>query len=521
MITDTSLPEFLSALVHEIAEPTDTERPAIIHVVHDNFAEDEASIDAIVTRYNGAYIRCTSEDDELLRAAGSPNAAFLPMLRLLCDERKVPFEVHQEEDSFTLSSSRFAGQTGASVTILNVLTTLLSPQLDQPLVVLSYEISSLDDATAQMLWDACDLLRMHAPANLETFVPIASGPLKVATHCNPTDGARLVVRDGQFYLRDRRAVSDDTLKTILRSRNQPIVLFLGAGASASTGMPDGNRLRDFALGVLTEETADADRAIQRFRDQLTAHSRWLPDERNIPPAIWARDLTLERVMREEFRRLAGSRRAESRTIQKLRRDADAALDRYPDGREALWELAALLPRLVIATINFDQLIEEGMTADHIILADPQEFESHRTTVTDRIAGTETRVPILKVHGTIDRPDTIVADIDTTDAGLPRQISTTLSSLVDSHEYLTWVWVGCSMRDVDIAHWLHTLNGATDIKEFWVDPLPPASVTRYAEKKRRFEWAQHGFTLRDHQITETSDVFLGELLRHVKSLPDES
>lgn len=78
-----------------------------------------------------------------------------------------------------------------------------------------------------------------------------------------------------------------------------------------------------------------------------------------------------------------------------------------------------------------------------------------------------------------------------------------------------------MRDVDIAHWLHTLNGATDIKEFWVDPLPPASVTRYAEKKRRFEWAQHGFTLRDHQITETSDVFLGELLRHVKSLPDES
>ncbi|WP_082297440.1 SIR2 family protein [Microbacterium sp. GCS4] len=517
MITDTSLPAFLSALVQEIAEPTDTRVPAIVHAVHDNFDEDENSIEALITRYNGTYIRCTPENEHPLPAAGTPNASLLTPLKLLCDRRSVPIEVLQHEDSFTLTSSRFTSSTGASVTILSVLTALLSDQLNQPFVVLSYELSSLDESTAQLLWDACDLLRTISPPDLVTFVPIASGSLKVATHCGPTDGARLIVRDGQFYLRDHRTVSDDTLAEILRDTDQPIVLFLGAGASASSGMPDGNRVRDFALGVITEETADAERAIERFREHLTRHSRWLPGEKDIPLATWARDLTLERVMREEFHRLKGSSYAESKTVVKLRRDADAALDHYPAGREAIWDLAGLLPRLVIATINFDQLIEEGMSADHVLLASPDDFAKHRESVVDRLKGSEPRVPILKVHGSIEQPETIVADIETTEAGLPRPISDTLSSLIASSDYLTWVWVGCSMRDADIALWLHGLDGAKEIKEFWVDPLPPASVGRYADKRRRRDWAQHGLSLRDHQITETSDVFLPALARRAAAL----
>lgn len=518
MIPDTSLPEFLSALVREVSEPTDTTKPALIHAVHDNLAEDEASIEATVTRYNGVYIPCTStdKDEEPMKVAGTPNAHFLEPLKMLCKRRNLPIEVHQEQDTFSLSSPRFASSTGASVTILNVLTVLLSEQMDQPFVVLSYEFALIDRAIAQLLWDACGLLQTFPPPNLETFVHIAAGDVNVATHCT-TDGARLVVRDGQFYLRDRRMASHDTLAGILRDADHPLVLFLGAGASASARMPDGNRVRDFALGVITGETADPDRAIELFRDYLTRHTRWLPGEKDKPAAAWARDLTLERVMREEFKGLNGSSNAESKTIIKLRRDADDALERYPSGREALWELAALLPRLIIGTVNFDQLIEKGMSADHVVLASPDEFETHRPLVLDRLAGNEPRVPILKVHGTIERPETIVADIEDTDAGLPRAVADTLSAIVDSQTYLTWVWVGCSMRDVDIAQWLRGLDGGTEIKEYWVDPLPPSSVTRYAEHRRRWDWARHKSTLRDHQITETSDVFLGELLRHAKSL----
>ena len=517
MTVDTSLTAFLSALVNELAEPTDTVRPALLHTVHDNLATDEAIIEAFVARHQGRYVACSTEANELIAAPGAPRAAFLTPLQLLCENRKMPIEVHQEDDSFTLSSTRFAGNTGASVTILNVLTVLLSSQMDQPLVVLSYELSSLDEATAQLLWDACGLLQTYAPQTLAAFVPIAAGPLNVPTHCNPTNGARFVIRDGQFFWRDRRPASQDTLTDILRDITQPIVLFLGAGASASSRMPDGNRVRDFALAALTGESDDPDRAIALFRDYLTTHGQWLPGERDIPEATWARDLTLERVMREEFRRLNGTSRGESRTVIKLRHDADNALERSPAGREALWELAELLPRLVIATVNFDQLIEIGMRAEHVVVASPEEFETHRTLVIERLAGTATQIPILKVHGTIDRPETIIADIESTSGGLPRKIADTLTAMTDSQDYLTWVWVGCSMRDVDISLWLGTLDGSTQVKEFWVDPLPPPSVTRYAQQRRRWDWAKLRSTLRDRQITETSDVFLVELLKHARTL----
>lgn len=517
MTIDTSLTEFLSALVSELADPTDTVTPALLHTVHDNFDADEAIIEAFVARHQGTYIACTTENNEPLAAPGTPRTEFLTPLQLLCERRNMPIDVHQDDDSFTLSTTRFAGTTGASATILNVLTVLLSSQMDQPLVVLSYELSSLDEATAQLLWDACGLLQTYPPGALKTFVPLAAGPLNVPTHCNPTNGARFVIRDHQFFGRNRRPASQDTLTAILRDINQPIVLFLGAGASASSRMPDGNRVRDFALGVLTGEQDDPERAIALFRDYLTTHGQWLPEERNIPEATWARDLTLERVMREEFRRLSGTSRRESRTIIRLRRDADNALERFPAGREALWKLAELLPRLVIATVNFDQLIEVGMSADHVVLASPDEFETHRALVTDRLDGSATQIPILKVHGSIERPETIVADIDSTSGGLPRKIADTLTAMTDSQEYLTWVWVGCSMRDVDIAQWLRTLDGARQIKEFWVDPLPPASVTRYAQQRRRWDWAQHHSTLRDRQITETSDVFFTELLKHANAL----
>lgn len=518
-MADTSLPDFLAALLREYSEPTDPSIPAVLHAVHDNLAEDEASIEAVVSRYHGAYIRCTVEGNEPRSGIGTPNTTFLEPLKILCDHRNMPIEVAIQGDTFTLTSTRFGSNTGASLTILNVLTTLLSEEMDQELVVLAYEIGSLDEAAAQLLWDACGLLSTYAPPRLRTFVPIAAGRLVVAIHCNPVQAARLVVRDGEFYLRDLRKVSHDLLADILRDIDQPLVLFLGAGASASSGMPDGNRVRDYALGVLTGETADPERAIELFRDYLTTHSQWMPGERDVPPAVWARDLTLERVMREEFRRLNGTSRAESKTVQKLRRDADAALEHYPDGREALWDLAAILPRLVIGTVNFDQLIEEGMAAEHVVLASPDEFENERDALVSRLAGGVTPVPVLKVHGTIERADTIVADIDSTEGGLPRKIADTLSALVRDQNYLTWVWVGCSMRDVDIEQWLRTIDGAKEIKEFWVDPLPPASVTRYAERRRYWEWAGIKATLKDRQITETSDVFLTALLAHARTLQD--
>jgi len=130
------------------------------------------------------------------------------------------------------------------------------------------------------------------------------------------------------------------------------------------------------------------------------------DEEDLSPDAFERTLTLERVLREEFFMLSGLPRNRSTTVQRMQEDCERALDRQPEGRKALWELAELLPRLVIVTVNFDQLVEDGMSADHVVLVNSEEYVQRRSVVLARLRGEKVPLPVLKLHGSIDDVETL-------------------------------------------------------------------------------------------------------------------
>jgi hypothetical protein len=237
----------------------------------------------------------------------------------------------------------------------------------------------------------------------------------------------------------------------------------------------------------------------------------MDDEEELPHEIFERTLTLERALREEFFMLSGTPKDRSLTVQRMTEDCMRALDRQPEGRQALWQLAELLPRLVIVTVNFDQLIEEGMSADHVVVVGNDQYVSERDLVLARLRGENVPLPILKLHGSIDDANSLVVDIRTTSRGLPTEIVTTLNSMIsEAGGWLPWVWIGCSMRDADVAAWLAGKDGVAELQEWWVDPLPPRSVYAYVKRRRLAEWAAIDQSLRDRQITEISDRFLSHL-----------
>ncbi len=136
----------------------------------------------------------------------------------------------------------------------------------------------------------------------------------MARHCGrPEGGVRLVVREGELVERGEALLLDDSLQMILRSTDDPLVLFLGAGSSSSCGIPQGNYVRDRALAMVTGKPIGSSELASEFRRWLETHDRWMVDEEDLSPDAFERTLTLERVLREEFFMLSGLPRNRSTT----------------------------------------------------------------------------------------------------------------------------------------------------------------------------------------------------------------
>jgi hypothetical protein len=492
--------------------------PLVIPTIHDSVDVDHEALEAIVARYGGVYLRCDDAAVSEHRARGPINQTIADHLKQLCAARNMPIQVLERNENVIVTAEGYGEPTGSLPMVLRVLATLASFELNTPLVVLSYPLRGLDEVRAALLWEAMLAPSYFIPPKLRTFVPIAGGDVDVATHCNRVEGAvRLVVRDGEMIERGTPLLLSDSFHMILGRIDQPLVLFLGAGASANCNLPQGNRVRDQALSTLTQKSVGSPDIVSAFRRWLADHGRWMTDEQHLPLEVFERNLTLERVLREEFYALSGRPKSDSVTVKRMKRDCTVALDRYPEGRQALWKLAELLPRLVIATVKFDQLIEVGMDVEHTVLVGKDDFVKSRDLVVGRLRGDAVPLPILKLHGSIDDVDSLVADINATSRGLRSEMSATLDAMLSASPYLSWVWVGCSMRDADIGTWLAGKSGERDLQEWWVDPLPPKSVSAYAEKRRLAEWARMDQSLRDRQITETSDRFLSGLAAFVAGL----
>lgn len=485
-------------------------------VVHDALSPEEDLIAGAAEHMEGAFIQVADREE------GAKGPINRPLADLVVDK----LTRSRLDARFDEVDGRVIGclidhpePSGGLEVLLRLSEVLVSAEIDQPVVFISYPLAGMDTTVARLAWELTGMTTADSPpSSLRTFVPIAAGEVSVSAHCKPQVPVRFAVQQDRIVARGRSTDLDAAIRAVVLQREQPLVLFLGAGASASAGVSVGDTVRDDALRSLVGQQPTVEGLVEAFLQHLDARDRWRPGEKDLTLSQFKERLTLERVLREEFHSLAGRPLELATTVQRLQAESASALERLPDGRQALRRLVERLPRLVIATINFDQLIEHELPGAHQVLADRGEFESERQLVVDRVSGQTDVVPILKLHGTIERPDSLVATVDKTEFGLPVEMAATLDAMLQAAgEGLTWVWVGCSMRDIDLRMWLGKHDGAKELTEWWVDPLPSQTLFEYARHFRESHWATVGQTLKDRLITETSDVFLPRLDDHVASL----
>jgi hypothetical protein len=167
---------------------------------------------------------------------------------------------------------------------------------------------------------------------------------------------------------------------------------------------------------------------------------------------------------------------------------------------------------VVVTVNFDGLVETDLGVECEVFAAPDEFAAGAEAVSRRLSDDGGPLPVVKLHGDIERPETIVADIDQTRFGLPADARLLLDTILNrAGRPVPWVWVGCSMRDVDLDEWSRQQNGQRDLFEWWVDPLPGASLRAYWQRFRRKDRDERDIDYaRQRLLPETADRFLSAL-----------
>lgn len=245
---------------------------------------------------------------------------------------------------------------------------------------------------------------------------------------------------------------------------------------------------------------------------------------------FVRTLTLERVLREEVHPLAPGE------IPPTLADFDQIQQRAlaSPGASVLQvrRLLALRARIVLLTVNFDNLIEAGARVLGPNELDPYEaappgladLPAVRVFVTEadfalfpayyeRYRTGGGAVPLLKLHGTVDRPETVRANVDVIMPGLGEHAAECLRALLGPAGTATsWTYVGCSMRDLDINAVTATRSFAVGAFERWVAPMADPNVEAFARRVRSPAWKEAGLPteLRQRIITQTADTFMTQL-----------
>jgi hypothetical protein len=415
----------------------------------------------------------------------------------------------------TIDGSRIGGNDHGLATLCGLATCLFDQKLQEArLAVITYSELDLDADAAGAAW------RVFTRQLVNTWVArvhllvllVEASEVKYDLHC--AQGSSLAYRLGWDGL-ERRKNWDANLAAINRLRpegNQGLVLFLGAGFSASSGLPLGDMLRDEALRIMFPSSASRPLPdlIDAFHNCISANDRWtVISEQEKTRDEFARTLTLERVLREE---LFEHGIANSPTLRRFQERNAHALARPGRAVRALKRIMAQQRHLIVVTVNFDQLVEQCVPGQAQVLASDQDFRKC-TAYINRYLRDGGPIPVLKVHGTIDRPETIVATVDATAEGLSPAKTQALRSLTSRagtcNRRLPWIYIGCSMRDPDLEGLLGQQDFYQRLDEYWVSPFTVATARQFTEKHRVYR-DQPDFWHRS--ITETADVFMEELAR---------
>jgi len=411
-------------------------------------------------------------------------------------------------------STELGSELPSEHTLLGLATAAIDERLGagSPLLVVFYDEAGLEPVERRPGWDFVTRTMPSLPlAAPDHFVVVVAAERPQNHHLSGDPSLRWSA-DGDHVVERMRVETNRVMtRRLIEERSEHLVLFLAAGFSKSMGMPLGNKMRDFALRKLLPGTSAADLP-RAFYDFVADQGRLLEFEEPAKFDQLARDLTFERVLREELATFSPSP-----TLEELERLEQDALRGPPIG--ALRHLKAMLPvprRLVLITVNFDRLIENDEDTTIETFVDDASFAGcvdYLDSYLSADPGTE-KVPLLKLHGSFDDQETLIASIEHTLTGLTTDKSSALDRACrpsTSGRRVPFVYVGSSMRDLDVTRQLSQPHYATDLNEGWVMPLPAPSVTEFVHMNRSQAWRNAGAATRQQRmISWTADEFFEAL-----------
>ncbi|MGP8160243.1 MAG: hypothetical protein ACLQGJ_03325 [Candidatus Dormibacteria bacterium] len=380
---------------------------------------------------------------------------------------------------------------------------------DHEIAIVGYRADLIDLNYAEAIWRLATSQLQGMPHRvLRTLVIVAQAPeIHISLHCQPDKGFDLALYGERLLRRKRSDELRATVAEVAARRQEPLVLFLGAGFSASSRMPMGDTLRDASLRrVLAipagEVVTSSDLALRFHR--LLDQRLWLtPAERDLTSEAFAERLTLERVIQVE-----NDTHPTLPTLLEFR-DAHDSVVHTPGSAvlDLAWLLATTGHRIILVTVNMDRLVEENVTAPLKVFVSRAEFRHAGQYVRRYAKGDEVAVPYLKLHGCISELSTCVMSTDQTQLGLGDRKLRGLRAAVGKNRL--WIYIGASLRDLDLRPILLSEEFAR-LDERWVNPYWVESYDEFAERRLPFWRGTSRRSLEERLVTETADTFLGAL-----------
>lgn len=531
-------PQALFAALAEIADEHDRDHAAellVIPVLTDELESRRALLSEIAEFLGGMLLDATTgEYDEEIDAYDNALVRGAVQAGLSFDRRAggrteldLAFSAGRLDASLRTRNRQVTVPSTAETHLMAIARALFDVRLlDHELAVLLYDENPFDDDVQHAVLGMLTGLGRQPGVRLgaaRTLVPfLRSAGLDRARHCRLHRGVRYSLEGASLVRRNRASHLTDVVRKLTASRIQPVVLFLGAGFSASSSMPIGNSMRNDTIRRICEfpdrhdGRSDEELAAELYRFADTPGRDLLSNqEQLIGEAEFIRNATLEQATRMERDLLEV---AVPRTILDLQARHNRILGdshfRLGDAVYAMHKLIDDGRRIVLVTINFDELIEHEHTDALDIAVDDDDF--HRLApILERMrqgeAHPDARIPLLKLHGTINRPDTCVVTDAQTRSGITPAKTEALMSLVrdvPALESVPWVYVGASMRDIDLDRIFGLREFNKIVSERWVMPWIDESVQRFVDGKNR-SWARHE-SLLERTVTETADSFMQTL-----------
>ena len=424
----------------------------------------------------------------------------------------------------------YEAASAAQQAIRDVAAALCSRRLsDADLVAIAYSEASLEYEHVRVLWEL--LMRLPVLLGMTTgtvMVVACEGTLRIPIHC--TGDPSLRARVGSEGISWRHSWERSALPFEVAARQEEsamplFVLFLGAGASTGFGLPSGDSFRNEVLSRLMNQSVDEstfEAVAREWWTRLQVSDQLTEQEQLLGVDLFVETLTLEVVLEHEQQE-EGQRYSSSLRRFATMHDEIVEKIRQRDGSDdPLRRLVALKKHLVLVTVNFDQVIEArcdpGDIRTFTTESELAEFPGYLDTYL-RGGGP---VPLLKMHGDIHLPETIVANISSTSAGLSTARFDAIHALISrqqSNVYRPWWYVGYSMRDRDLdTVWRDPRMYS--FHEQWIAPFLDPNVATFIKSYRLRGWSDGRLIVSgpaERLVSWTADDAFAELYRTVGPL----